>query len=275
LLALEYVEVGDSAAQEPMTLALAAAGCELALPYLADEFQRRCRRHPGVRAAMLLLGRDLDEGHEGRGRALLAVIGPLVGAVAKRTRRRRRSSPVGSSFLRGHRKSPGHEHWCATLDAEATSQLAMTVFERWGSRPSLAVLADALDGKLNIAARAAADDIADQARGAVGPSLPPRVPRRDQDQAELVVEFEIASDEPRPDDRAVAKVTLDRVRATAEGEALCQAMEQLGAEPTEGKMEALGNVTQGELAAAIGRSDRTIRNWRDRLRERFWEGRAP
>jgi len=235
LIALEARQLGYENPAAVIDRALVAGGCELALPYLGGEFERRAKCHRGVRAASFLLERHLTAGDERPGirlssLALPAVLSPLVRTVATRTRKRRKT------------KGPD--------EGEAMSQLAVTIIEKWGHIPPLTVLAQALDGRLNIAARAAGDDILDEDRLCVR-------------QAELVVDFEAIRPPEIPlDDQIVRAVAVEKIRETEEGLKLFGAIEGL-------RLEQKGS--QSEIAAALGNTDRTIRNWVADLNRRFGE----
>jgi DNA-directed RNA polymerase specialized sigma24 family protein len=105
------------------------------------------------------------------------------------------------------------------------------------------VVAEALDGRLNIMSRRAADRLANADRQ-----------RSKKAQSELREALHDTLHSPH--DIAVNRIGLDRVSASRRGEALRAALEAQGED-----------ATQAQLAAFIGVTARTIRNWQSEVRE--------
>jgi len=253
LLALGACETGYFE-ESAMDLALAAIGCEQALPWLDAEWRKRCRRHrPSMGAALLIMSKYVNR----PGAQLLAALRPLARSVIRQ---------VGKTGL----ERP-------TID-EATSQLAETVLARYGNLPPLIALARALDDaretSFDVVVTAAANDITDPFRGLFSRAKEWDVPPRD-----LFVTFTPdsgtepigwGSEEAEERSRRVPEPTHHSGQLAAV-EAL-ETIEKLRSDPRLAPLvdviERYGKLTDREAARRLGKSVKTVSRLRAESRNR-------
>lgn len=149
LVALLRGESSDAMAPARNTL-----GADLGGVFAWGEMERRGRGHVGFEAARLRLIAALP-GPDGRGRT--PGIERHAAAAVERIARSATAQARGRGLLRPASDARG------LGPGDVRAQVPLTVARRWGGLDPLVALARAVEGGLDIAPRAVADDVADEA----------------------------------------------------------------------------------------------------------------
>jgi hypothetical protein len=229
LMLVALLDTQPAIVTSPLDLALMAAECDVALPWLSMEFARRLRREPaGARAAMILSARYLG----GDDQRLVPLLHQLAAMAMKHL-------PVreGSDF------------------EEAAQHIAEVAIRKWGDLHPLTALALALDGKMRIVPKEAANRVMDA---------------HDHERAhrELRVDFvPVVQADINPPEALLARLTseeeeerqLSRVRTDPRAVNILQALEDLRREGRPDRHK--------EIAGRLDMTDRTLRRHLEGIRQ--------
>ncbi len=216
-------------------------------PLAEAEIRRRGVRHVGYHAAMLLLiAVVLDEGCTDK-----ALLDQDAEQALKVLERAARGVRPGIPLEK--------EEWRAelgrVLPEEIRGQIFETLTHKYPGLDTRELLARSLKGELDIAPRAIRDDLAKSVareRREI-PILIRERPAGEDAESPRSWEDALPSREFNPEEAACFQALLTRLRDDPRCRRLLQAMQ--GAE------------TQKEIAARLGVEERTVRNWRAKLRE--------
>jgi hypothetical protein len=236
-------QVLDSAGEVPavrwaVMKALSGAACYAMVPHVRRELSRQGEAHVGYAAALLEIGRRADHLAPIFGTVDADLIGRLTGGRRSRMRRVLAEQGLNKSlivdFLNG-------------LAGQAT----ITAASRWGHVEPLELLGRALQGELNVAPMAIQDDLGEAAR-------------RPSRQRQFEVSFE------RRPSGSQGRQPLDPPDLAMKPDAEVEyqdVLKRLAADPKLWAYvhAAVDAETQVEAAQALGVTDRTVRNLRQRL----------